>query len=968
MLPVSDGVLNSSMRILYVPGPRGLPGGPAGPQGPTGPQGPQGPTGPQGPPGPGTLTDRLTNGSYEAILNSGGSLSVPTSITTPSANIGSLNVSQISNLNSLSTTLYGPVLGSNVGSFQNIYSANSLATTNIFVTRANITTLNVTSAQGTFYGPILGSNLGSFQNIYSANSLGTTNIVGTRATITTLSVTSAQGTFYGPILGSNVGSFQNIYSANSLVTTNITAAGFTSNATNTVFNFDTLTIPFINSSTLNVASTSNLQVATFTGSTGQTTLYVAGNVYASGNVVVGPAPSAIQANLHVERGDVFIGNASITGANFSSSGTNRLIFDNSSNTSNGPNKIVLFSNTVGNFAVGIGVTSLSATTASISYWAYNSHSFYSGGLTSPYVVGGFTNGSTFTVGTVPSFLAKFYVTGGAPSTNIMARIDASNVALGTSGGGLIGINTLTPTANLHVIGNVYVSNAMTIGPAASGTNVLVVSNLSGGSNVLVMNNLGRVGIATASPGYLLDVGTTVSIAASGNETIRSKGPIIIGNGSNDGNRFISALDSSMVGGDARYFVLGKAGSIYNQGELAYYHDADGSINNKMYLGFFSKVVMTLAASGSIGVGSNTPSATLHVVGNAYVSNAIQTTNVLATSVSATYPISFRNRIINGDFLIDQRNSGASTTPTTGATRTIDRWKVEIFGSGRCLVGQNLGSIVSPTNFTSYYGMKVTTTTTVGAGDYFFFSHVIEGVNTVDWLWGTANAKPVTLSFWAYSSLTGTMGGFVRNAGSTAGNYTRSYPFTFSISSANTWEYKTIVVPGDVTGQWITGQVDGPEVGIELWNGTTFQSAAGAWAAGNFTGPSGGTANFAGTLNSYMYLTGFQVEIGQVATQFERRHLSFELAACQRYYETTIARLGGYHTAGGFLRSSVYFNTKKRPAAAPTFTVISTLENGNMGSLNFDNSNFDQSSARILASVTATGDAYGQWQVSVDCEF
>ena len=281
MLPVSDGVLNSSMRILYVPGPRGLPGGPAGPQGPTGPQGPQGPTGPQGPPGPGTLTDRLTNGSYEAILNSGGSLSVPTSITTPSANIGSLNVSQISNLNSLSTTLYGPVLGSNVGSFQNIYSANSLATTNIFVTRANITTLNVTSAQGTFYGPILGSNLGSFQNIYSANSLVTTNIVGTRATITTLSVTSAQGTFYGPILGSNVGSFQNIYSANSLVTTNITAAGFTSNATNTVFNFDTLTIPFINSSTLNVASTSNLQVATVTGSTGQVSLYAVGNAYVS---------------------------------------------------------------------------------------------------------------------------------------------------------------------------------------------------------------------------------------------------------------------------------------------------------------------------------------------------------------------------------------------------------------------------------------------------------------------------------------------------------------------------------------------------------------------------------------------------------------------------------------------------------------------------------------------------------------
>jgi hypothetical protein len=262
-------------------------------------------------------------------------------------------------------------------------------------------------------------------------------------------------------------------------------------------------------------------------------------------------------------------------------------------------------------------------------------------------------------------------------------------------------------------------------------------------------------------------------------------------------------------------------------------------------------------------------------------------------------------------------------------------------------------------------MQVTTTTTPAAGDYFFFSQVIEGINTVDWLWGTASARPVTLSFWVYSSLTGTMGGFVRNSGATGGDYSRSYPFTFSVASASTWQYVTVTVPGDTTGQWIAGQVDGPEFGIELWNGTTFQGAPGAWAAGNYTGPTGGTANFSGTLNSYMYITGFQVELGSFATSFERRHLSLEYSMCQRYYETTIARLGGYHTAGNFLRSSVYFNTKKRPAGTPVFTVISQLENNNMGSLNLDNSNFDQSSARILASVTATGDAYGQWKVSVE---
>jgi hypothetical protein len=204
------------------------------------------------------------------------------------------------------------------------------------------------------------------------------------------------------------------------------------------------------------------------------------NVTASGTVIIGPTPATLQANLHVERGNMFIGNSAVVGSSFTTTGpTNLLVFDNTSNATNGPNKIILFSNTVGNFSVGIGVTGLSATTASMSLWSYNSYNFYSGSLSSPYVVGGFTNGSTFTVGTVPSFLAKFYVTGSAPSSNIMARIDAtSNVALATSGGGLVGISTLTPSANLHVVGNVYASNAIQT------TNIFAAGFTSNASNTV----------------------------------------------------------------------------------------------------------------------------------------------------------------------------------------------------------------------------------------------------------------------------------------------------------------------------------------------------------------------------------------------------------------------------------------------------------------------------------------------------
>jgi hypothetical protein len=118
----------------------------------------------------------------------------------------------------------------------------------------------------------------------------------------------------------------------------------------------------------------------------------------------------------------------------------------------------------------------------------------------------------------------------------------------------------------------------------------------------------------------------------------------------------------------------------------------------------------------------------------------------------------------------------------------------------------------------------------------------------------------------------------------------------------------------------------------------------------------------------MYLTGLQVELGSVATQYERKHYNYAIHECQRYYETAIVRVGGYNTNGAYLRGSAYLNTKKRAAAAPTLSVLANLETSNVGTLNFDNSNFDGSSARYLVPLTSTGDAYGQWRVAVDCEF
>jgi mannose/fructose/N-acetylgalactosamine-specific phosphotransferase system component IID len=117
----------------------------------------------------------------------------------------------------------------------------------------------------------------------------------------------------------------------------------------------------------------------------------------------------------------------------------------------------------------------------------------------------------------------------------------------------------------------------------------------------------------------------------------------------------------------------------------------------------------------------------------------------------------------------------------------------------------------------------------------------------------------------------------------------------------------------------------------------------------------------------MYLTGIQVELGPTATQYERKHYNYAMEECQRYYETAIVRVGGYNTNGAYFRGSAYLNTKKR-TVTPVLTVLSNLETSNVGTLNFDNSNFDGSSVRYLVPLTSTGDAYGQWKVSVDCEF
>jgi hypothetical protein len=316
-------------------------------------------------------------------------------------------------------------------------------------------------------------------------------------------------------------------------------------------------------------------------------------------------------------------------------------------------------------------------------------------------------------------------------------------------------------------------------------------------------------------------------------------------------------------------------------------------------------------------------------------------------------LSHRNMIMNGDMRLDQRNGGSSTTPTADQTYVFDRFMIRnASGSGRYSVEQ---SGASPNNISPSMLLTVTTTDTPAAGEFYAIEQRVEGYVLSPSAIGSSDAKALTLSFWVRSSLTGTYCCSFRNAAAD-----RSFVAEYSISTADTWEFKTIQIAAKTDGTWNTTNTVGAYVDWCLGSGGNFEGSTG-WQNTNVVATSN-QVDWINTSGATFYLTGVQLELGEKVSPFEFMSYGDVLARCQRYFEKSYNQgtapgtgagdfTGSYQARDGTASTVVryYPVTYKVTKRANPTVVIYNPQTAASGSMRLDSSNES-------ASVSGGGDA------------
>jgi len=380
---------------------------------------------------------------------------------------------------------------------------------------------------------------------------------------------------------------------------------------------------------------------------------------------------------------------------------------------------------------------------------------------------------------------------------------------------------------------------------------------------------------------------------------------------------------------------------------------ESTANNRLQYSGSNSFVLVAGGANTLTVNSNA----VAVISAATFSNTVTITGDTTVAGNFSMASSFkRNRIINGNMLLNQYNGTTSVTPTA-STYNMDRWTAQMTQASKFSIQQVALSTLP--GFTYSQNFTVVTPYTVGAGDYFGTEQRIEGYNFADLAWGTANAKSVTLSFWVYANNTGTYCGSLFTS-------TGSYVYNYTVSAANTWQYVTVTIPGSTA--YSLGSTTNSTAVIVRWTftaGSNFQTTAGSWVSGNYAVTSG-AFNWIGTSSATFYITGVQLEVGTKATPYEMQIYSDQLAQCQRYYQNTPYTIGG---AQSFAGQILYFalNLPVYMRSSPTLTINGSATTGGMngqpsGSANAQSLYFY---TNLFSAILSNGTAFGNYILNAE---
>lgn len=418
--------------------------------------------------------------------------------------------------------------------------------------------------------------------------------------------------------------------------------------------------------------------------------------------------------------------------------------------------------------------------------------------------------------------------------------------------GRVGIKNGTPVVELDVTGSAAISSGLTVGGTITTTQFKLLSSSAG--QVIYSNGLGIAAGSTSltfnDSTYALTVGGTLTgqgLTLTGTAITPSTGVAqVTGTGS-----LVIPVGTTAQQPSSYATPVVLTGQIRWNSDTSAIEVYDGGAWNNIATQSYVSANFVADTGGTI------------------------TGDLTIASLNSGQIAGFRNKVINGAMEVDQRALGSAVANTTASTYLCDRFFSIGSVAGKFTAGRSTGTV--PPNFIAKLGAVSSSAYTVAATDKFLLGHIVEGSNMIDFAWGSAQAKTVTLSFYAYSSLTGTFAGSIRDSVASI-----SYPFTYTIPTANTWQYVSITVPGPSTGTWTTNNTASAYISWDLGTGSTFQGTAGTWNTGSFTSVAGANS-IVSTLSATFNITGVQIEIGSQATPFEHRLSTAELALCQRYF-------------------------------------------------------------------------------------